>query len=474
MKTYSGNELIKVAKYRQSAQEFLGQLEAKGFAVETVTVEDSTATFHYKAEQDGQTVYADILVKSSKGEIGAKAKCGSRSHKYEFERTYYSSERSDFFKWIDCVTKLNTTEALDGSMSLPHDLWYSIPKNKAFCERVRNDLLPLTKCDYQLNNLANLVHMPDDQYNFGISIGAFPQLVYSAQINDFVRDPKHPELFIDIGITSRQSGFITIKCYDFDPRGNDLKRKMYPETKLVAVKNHTPDNGEYIYHTDYETALKLVKEAKDRLWAIYDEEAKRHGMPETWKEATDWTTDGPVYPEGSSAGESITKKRDDARAKLIEQNLRVIKAQVSRRCDASLEDTFPGAQYLDKVPKWREESILHGNQYYYEAYATIPYKFPNIKGSKIAWQDKVIEITITYDKSFDRFTISYRIPFKFACMCGVYDWFYEAKKHDTEKMMIIKNSGRATHTDIGSSGFRYIKQHLDELKQFAEYKGFKE
>ena len=53
-------------------------------------------------------------------------------------------------------------------------------------------------------------------------------------------------------------------------------------------------------------------------------------------------------------------------------------------------------------------------------------------------------------------------------------WFYEAKKHDTEKMMIIKNSGRAIHTDIGSSGFRYIKQHLDELKQFAEYKGFKE
>ena len=474
MKTYSGNELIKVAKYRQSAQEFLGQLEAKGFAVETVTVEDSTATFHYKAEQDGQTVYADILVKSSKGEIGAKAKCGSRSHKYEFERTYYASERRDFFKWIDCVTKLKTKEALDGSMSLPTDLWYSIPKNKAFCERVRNDLLPLTDRDYQLNNLANLVRMPDDQYNFGITVGNLPQLVYSAQINDFVRDPKHPDLFFDIGITSSQAGFVKIKCYDFDLRGNDLKRKMYPETKLIASKDSTPDDGEYIYHTDYETALKLVKEAKDRLWAIYDEEAKRHGIPETWKEATGWTTDGPVYPEGSSAGENITKKREDARVKLIEKNLSVIKDLVSRRCGASLEDTFPGAQYLDKVPKWREDSILHGNQYYYEAYATIPYKFPNIKGSKIAWQDKVIEITITYNDSNDRFTISYRIPFKFACMCGVYDWFYEAKKHDTEKMMIIKNSGRATHTDIGSSGFRYIKQQLDELKQFAEYKGFKE
>ena len=284
MKTYSGNELIKVAKYRQSAQEFLGQLEAKGFTVETVTVEDSTATFHYKAEQDGQTVNADIFVKSSKGEIGAKAKCGSRSHKYEFERTYYSCERRDFFKWIDCVTKLKTKEALDGSMSLPSDLWYSIPKNKAFCERVRNDLLPLTKRDYQLNNLANLVRMPDDQYNFGITIGNFPQLVYSAQINDFVRDPNHPDLFIDIGITSSQSGFIKIKCYDFDLRGNELKRKMYPETKLIASKDSTPDDGEYIYHTDYETALKLVKEAKDRLWAIYDEEAKRHGIPETWKE----------------------------------------------------------------------------------------------------------------------------------------------------------------------------------------------
>ena len=310
MKTYSGNELIKVAKYRQSAQEFLGQLEAKGFTVETVTVEDSTATFHYKAEQDGQTVNADIFVKSSKGEIGAKAKCGSRSHKYEFERTYYSCERRDFFKWIDCVTKLKTKEALDGSMSLPSDLWYSIPKNKAFCERVRNDLLPLTKRDYQLNNLANLVRMPDDQYNFGITIGNFPQLVYSAQINDFVRDPNHPDLFIDIGITSSQSGFIKIKCYDFDLRGNELKRKMYPETKLIASKDSTPDDGEYIYHTDYETALKLVKEAKDRLWAIYDEEAKRHGIPETWKEATGWTTDGPVYPEGSSACESITKKRE--------------------------------------------------------------------------------------------------------------------------------------------------------------------
>lgn len=474
MKTYSGNELIKVAKYRQAAQNFLDQLEAKGFTVDTVTVEDSTATFHYKAEQDGKTVNADIFVKTSKGEIGATAKCGSRSHKYEFEKTYYSSERSDFFKWIDCVTKLKTKEALDGSMSLPHDLWYSIPKNKAFCERVRNDLLPLTKSDNQLTYLENIVRMPDDQYNFGITIGPLPQLVFSAQINDFVRDPCHTDLFVDIGITSSQAGYITFKCYDFDLRGNELKRKMYPEAKLIAVKNHTHDDGEYIYHTDYETALKLVKEAKDRLWAIYDEEAKRHGIPETWKTAKEWTTDSPVYPQGSESAAIINQRQDKARAKIIEQNLKVIKAQVSRRCDASLEDTFPGAKYLAKVPTWMESQIIHGTQYDYEAYASIPYKYPNIKGSKISWQDKSIEMTLRYDKAFSRFTTSYRIPFKFVCMDGVYEWFDEAKTHDTEKMMIIKNSGRAVHTEIGAAGFKYLREHLDDLKKFAEYKGFKE
>ena len=474
MKTYSGNELIKVAKYRQAANKFLTNIESRGFSIEKVTVDKNIATFFYKGEQDGKTITLDIYVKANKHEIGLTAKCGDLSLKCDFE-CYSYIDRPKFEKWLGSVTKLDTKEALDGTLPMTIDLWLTIPRHNEFYQRIRKDIRPLLYFDSWIENKDWYIEMPGDYKLDGVSSFPLPQLVYSSKINDFVLDPDHSEVNFGFGFTSRHTAFIHYRWYEFDKRGNQIIRKMFPEAKQLPKKPHEGrDEGHFRFDTDYETVINIVKTARERLLAVYDEEAKKHGLPDTWKTATEWTTDGPIYPKGTDAANSIDKLRDEARAEIIEKNLSVIKEQVSRRSDVPLEELFPGAHYLDKVPKWREDSILHGSQYDFEAYAIIPYKFPKIKGSKIAWQDKAIEITLNYEKTSDRFTVSYRIPFKFACMCGVYKWFYEAKKHDTEKMMIIKNSGRAIYTDIGYSGFKHIKQHLDELKQFAEYKGFKD
>jgi hypothetical protein len=57
-------------------------------------------------------------------------------------------------------------------------------------------------------------------------------------------------------------------------------------------------------------------------------------------------------------------------------------------------------------------------------------------------------------------------------MSGEYDWFAEAKKHDDEKMMIIKPC-RRKYSDIGSCVFQHLREHLDEIDQFIKYKGLK-
>jgi len=67
--------------------------------------------------------------------------------------------------------------------------------------------------------------------------------------------------------------------------------------------------------------------------------------------------------------------------------------------------------------------------------------------------------------------LEYIVPAKFTVMCGTYEWFHEAQKHDDEKQMIIQG-GRARQKEVGFSGIKHLKERLDEIQQFAKYKGF--
>ena len=217
MKTYSGNDLIKVAKYRQSALGFLGKLERRGFSIDNVTVEDSTATFHLKGEQDGQTITLDVPVKKNKGELGAVAKCGKFTLNCESFDLFSSCEyaKNKLELWLNSVTKLDTKEAIDGTLPMPIELWMSIPRHKEFYEQIKKDFRRYLRFDDWIKNTNWLIRMAGETRQDGCGIKPLPQLVYSSKINDFILDNEHEEITFNFGFTSQHTAFIHYKWYVF-------------------------------------------------------------------------------------------------------------------------------------------------------------------------------------------------------------------------------------------------------------------
>lgn len=465
MKIYKDNEIIKAAKYRQTANDFLSRMESEGdVKIEKVVVDGNLATFHYKGVREGHPISFEIPVKRNHCEEGIKCNYGGHINEFDFHYKYF--DREDFDIWLNSTMKLDTEEAKAGTLPMLVEDWLTIPGNKEFYEKVKEAVLPYTRFKEHLD-ADSFITMPQhkDWFHTASSI-VLPVLVYNFKINDFSLARDMDELQFDFGITSRHTVYVMYSDYGDNSRKYNLFRQMFPE--LTKRQPGTCKTHCYI-ETNLETALSIISSARERLYKIYDEVAKSHGMSESWRKAKSWTKNGPVYPNGTDEAERLNQKQTVNRDTIIDKHIKGIKDSFKREYNAEISDYFPDAEFLRETEDW---CLEYPDSNCFVAFLSIPYKFPKIKGAKVAWQRKLIKARLEYNARNYRFTVKYTGPFKFTVMCGDHDWFCEAKKRDDEKMMIIQTA-RTKHCELGSSGFKHIKQHLDEIPQFVEYKGFK-
>jgi hypothetical protein len=465
MKIYKDNEFIKVAKYRQCANEFLTKMEAEGnVKLEQVVVDDSVATFQYGGVREGQPISFSIPVKRNSGASGITCTYGGTTRSFDFMQ-YFNYE--DFWIWLKSIAKLDTEEAKDGTLPMLVDEWLSIPEHKEFYELARKAFLRYVYFkDHLATNSRCFINMPQTKYMAVARMKSHPVLVYDSNLHDFVKARDNNEICVCVGITSRHTVYVMYSTSDYRERTNEMYPRMFPE--FTHVKKGCLSDEHYI-ETDLDNAVSIVKSVRDRLLAFYDDIAKSHGMPDSWKKAKDWTFTNPVYDVGTPDYDRIMEKLNASKEAIIDKHISTIKNMYEKNYRKKIEDYFPDATFLRQTEEW---CIENPTQRDYVAFLQVPFKYPRIKGTKIAWQDKPITVRIEYQSYNSRFTSSYTVPFKFVVMDGEYDWFAEAKKHDDEKMMIIKPC-RRKYSDIGSCVFQHLREHLNEIDQFIKYKGLK-
>lgn len=462
MKVYKDNEIIKAAKYRQCALGFLNRMEKEGdVTLIQVTVDDNVATFHYEGVREGSPITFDIPVKKNKQELGIDCTYGGKTRAFDFDQYF---DRGDFDIWLNSVAKLDSDEAKAGTLPMLVEDWLTIPGNQEFYEKAKAALLPYAYFEDHLDS-DRVIAMPQDSYSLCSAMSKpHPVLVYNASIKDFSLNNDIGEMHYGFCITSRRTVVVMYSVYEHSSRQNELMQRMFPEfTKRIKG---TIDTDFYI-ETDLETAVGIVSSAWNRMLDVYGEEAKRHGMPDSWRTATSWTKDGPVYPKGSAEAKHIDGILSARKDEVIDRNIKNIAEMFERRYNTKLTEYFKGAEFLRETEEWCIKNPHSDN---YLAFLRVPYQFPKVKGSKVTWAKKSVKVCIYYTGHYDRLDVEYVVPAKFTVMCGTYDWFHEAQKHDDEKQMIIQG-GRARQKELGFSGIKHLKERLDEIQQFAKYKG---
>ena len=463
MKVYKDNEIIKAAKYRQCALGFLNRMEKEGdVKLIQVTVDDNIATFHYEGVREGSPIAFDIPVKKNKQELGITCTYGGKTRAFDFGQYF---DRGDFDIWLNSVAKLDSDEAKAGTLPMLVEDWLTIPGNKEFYEKAKAAFLPYAFTDIHLD-ADRFVAMPQDKLSLCTAMSKdHPVLVYNADINDFSLSKDIDEMHYGFCITSRRTVIVTYNVSEYHSRLNELMQRMFPEfTSRLKGSINT-----YFYiETDLETAVGIVSSSWNRMLDVYGEEAKRHGMPDSWRTATSWTKDGPVYPKGSAEAKQVDGILAARKDEVIDRHTKNIISLFERRYNTKLPDYFEGAEFLHETEDW---CVEYPHIDHYLAFLSIPYKFPKVKGSKVTWAKKSVKVRIYYTGHNDRLVLEYVVPAKFTVMCGTYEWFHEAQKHDDEKQMIIQG-GRARQKEVGFSGIKHLKERLDEIQQFAKYKGF--
>lgn len=285
MKIYKDNEFIKVAKYRQCANEFLTKMEAEGdVKLEQVVVDDSVATFQYGGVREGQPISFSIPVKRNSGASGITCTYGGTTRSFDFMQ-YFDYE--DFWIWLKSIAKLDTEEAKDGTLPMLVDEWLSIPEHKEFYELARKAFLRYVYFkDHLATNSRCFINMPQTKYMAVASMKSHPVLVYDSNLHDFVKARDNNEICVCVGITSRHTVYVMYSTSDYRERTNEMYPRMFPE--FTHVKKGCLSDEHYI-ETDLDNAVSIVKSVRERLLAFYDDIAKSHGMPDSWKKAKDWS-----------------------------------------------------------------------------------------------------------------------------------------------------------------------------------------
>lgn len=439
-----------------------------------VQVEDRSAKVFFEGEHDGKpltvivTVYKAVTYRNQYFATTDGKTINTESSREGF---------SDFMRWINSICKLDTEEARDGTLEMRREEWAIV-----HADFVREFVRKLKMLAHVPERVTYGLMVPwERQYRCTLCQHFYPMLTYDEDLHDFKR--KYGVSW-DSGVVRFHVSYDAKKIYlifglnqfcEHEPY--EFLKKLFPDS-VPALEcfecNGRDGSARMVECNSIDEAAEKMKRAQEIWEKHYDEIAKAKGVTRDWKRAKEWEWDGPKYEDGTPEYESleadkkIKEQRDGAVA--IDETLR---AMTARGFD--FKTMFPDAEI-----SYENGSVV----------VKLKYKFPKIDGSKIKWKDATCDIQIEFFRdreNREEFRVKVQDVASYQTMHGVYDRFKYAKSSDIERMMMIKPS-RARHKYWYYDGYynarqsmhelreaiESIKPKIEELKEFAEYKGFKE
>jgi hypothetical protein len=469
MKEYRGTEIIKASRFLQKMThecEVLGKI----IPLTKVQVEDRSARVFFEGEHDGKPLRVVVTVYRA---VTYSNEYSATADGRVFQSRYGHGGFVELIRWINSICKLDTDEARDGTLEMRLEEWAIV-----HADFIREFIRKLNILAHNPDRVTYGVMVPwERQYRCTLCQHYYPMLAYDKEIHDFKKRDVVAEVGFQISYDAKKIYLIFGIDQFCDYESYEFLKKMFPDT-VPALEcfecNGRDGSARMVECNSIDEAAEKMKRAQETWEKHYDEIAKAEGMTRDWKKAKSWDWDGPEYEEGTPERETLDAdkkiKEQKHGAVVIDETLR---AMTARGFD--LKTMFPDAEI-----SYENDSVV----------LKISYKFPKIDGSKIKWKPATCDVQIKFFRDHnnrEEFRVLVHDVAVYQTMHGVYDRFMEAKRNDGEKMMMIKPS-RARRKYWYYDGYynarqsmqemreaiESIKPKIAELKEFAEYKGFKE
>ena len=473
MKEYRGTDIIKASRYLQDMSYERQELE-KIIPLTKVQVEDRFAKVYFEGEHDGKLLTVIVTVyKAMSYHNQYFATTDGRMINTQDSRDNFQ----DVLRWINSVCKLDTEEAKNGTLEMRKEEWAIVHADfiKEFTKKL--------KCFVDKGDkvLYGVMEPWRQEHSCILCKDYFPILTYDPDLHDFKRKYGVANDSAEIGFAvswDAKKIYLVIGLDQFcNKESFAFVQKLLPGTVPAIPElacNGREGSARMFECNSIDEAAEKMKYAHDTWDKHYEDIAKEKGITRDWKKAKEWNWDGPKYEEGSP--EDLSLKAD-------------IEVKEQKKGVAVVEETLRAmtARGFDFRTMFPEAEITYEKG---EVAIKIPYKFPKVTGSKMKWKDAICDIRIEFyhdGQQREEFTIKVQDIATYQTMQGVYDRFKYAKSNDAEKMMLIKpcrarrkywyydgyyNARQSMHEV--REAIESIRPKIDELKDFVEYKGFKE
>ena len=473
MKEYRGTDIIKASRFLQKMAIEREELE-KIIPLTKVQVEDRFANVYFEGEHDGKLLTVIVTV------YRAMTYCNkyfATTDGRVFQKNNSPADFLEMLRWINSICKLDTEEARNGTLVMRREEWAIV-----HADFIEEFIHKLKEFAHNAERVLYGVMVPwEREYKTFLCQKHYPILTYDPDIHDFKSE-------YGVATDSAQIGFLVSYdakkiylifgiCHRCDRSAYEFTKKLFPDS-VPALPcfdcNGEDGSARMIECNSIDEVVEKMKYAQDTWEKHYDEIAKEKGITRDWKKADEWDYDGPSYPEGTPERESLEADK---------------RAKEEKRGVAILDKTLRGmsARGFDFKTMFPYAEITYEKG---DVVVKIKYQFPKIDGSKLKWKSATCDIRINFYRLRDNreeFKVKVQDVATYQTMHGVYDWFKIAKTRDPERMMIIK-PGRARHSYYYYDGYycgerimremreaiNSILPKISELKEFAEYKRFKE
>ena len=473
MKEYRGRDIIKASRYLQDMFHEREVLE-KIIPLTKVQVEDRFAKVYFEGEHDGKLLTVIVTVYKAKSHHNQYfATTDGRSINTENSRDSFP----DFVRWINSICRLDTEEARNGTLEMRKEEWAIVHSDfiEEFVKKLRCFV------DKGEKVLYGVMKPWESSHSCILCKHYFPILTYDPELHDFKREYGIANDTAEIGFQvswDAKKIYLVIGLDQFcGYEAFKFVQKLLPDTvpALPSLACNGREGSARMFECNsIDEAAEKMKYAQETWEKHYDAIANEKGVTRDWKKAKEWNWDGPKYEEGSS--EDMSLKAD-------------IEVKEQKEGVAVLEKTLTGmsARGFDFKTMFPEAEITYDKG---EVVVKIPYMFPKVTGSKMKWKPATCDLHINFyrnSENREEFTVKVQEVATYQTMKGVYDRFKYAKSNDAEKMMLIKQS-RVRHKYWYCDGYYNARQSMhdmreaidsirpkiEELKEFVEYKGFKE
>lgn len=473
MKEYRGTEIIKASRWIQDMSHEREVLE-KIIPLTKVQVEDRSAKVFFEGEHDGKLLTVIVTVyKAISRHNQYFATTDGRMINIEDTRDGFQ----DFMRWINSICKLDTEEAKNGTLEMRKEEWGIVHADfiKEFTKKLRCFV------DKGDKVLYGIMEPWQKDHSCILCKHYFPILKYDPDLHDFKKEYGVANDTAEVGFQVSYDAKKIYLVFGLNqytaPRPFEFLKQMFPDSVPAIPSlacNGRDGSARMIECNSIDEAAEKMKYAQSVWDKRYDDLAKENGITRDWRKAKEWDWDGPKYEEGTPEYESLEADRKVKEAKkgvaVMEETLR---AMTARGFD--LKTMFPEAEITYEKG---------------EVVVKIPYMFPKVTGSKMKWKPATCDISIEFyrdNKKQEEFRVKVQEIATYQTMAGVYDRFKYAKENDAEKMMMIKpcrarhkywyydwyyNARQSMHEM--RDAIMSIRPKIDELKEFVEYKGFKE